>query len=56
MPLASFVVSATAPSTDRYVTLDNVVLAAAPVPEPASWLLMLAGAAAVLSLGKRRRA
>lgn len=56
VPLASFVVSATAPSTDRYVTLDNVVLAAAPVPEPASWLLMLVGAAAVLSLGKRRRA
>ncbi|WP_213083156.1 PEP-CTERM sorting domain-containing protein [Escherichia coli] len=26
------------------------------VPEPSSWLLMLAGGAAVLSLAKRRRA
>lgn len=56
VPLASIVISATTPNTDRYVTVDNVVLAAAPVPEPASWLLMLAGGTAVLSLGKRRRA
>lgn len=54
--LASVVISATTPNTNGYVTLDNVMLAAAPVPEPASWLLMLAGGAAVLSLAKRRRA
>lgn len=54
--LASVVISATTANTDRWVTVDNVTLAAAPVPEPSSWLLMLAGGAAVLSLAKRRRA
>lgn len=54
VPLDSIVISATTPNTGATVTIDNVVLSA--VPEPSSWLLMLAGGAAVLSLAKRRRA
>ncbi len=53
VPLASVVVSLTVANAERYVTVDNVVLSA--VPEAGSWLMMLAGAAAVLRIGTRRR-
>lgn len=52
-PLASVVVSLALANEERYVTVDNVVLSA--VPEASTWLLMLAGGAAVLRIGARRR-
>ncbi len=52
-PLSSVVLSATAPNTNLFVSADNIVLSA--VPEPGTWLLMLAGGAAALRLGARRR-
>jgi hypothetical protein len=51
--LTSIVVSDVVANTDSYVTADNVVLGA--VPEASTWLMMLAGGAAVLRLGARRR-
>jgi hypothetical protein len=43
-------------NTGEATGLDSVVLAtAAPVPEPASWALLLAGAGAITSLVRRRR-
>jgi hypothetical protein len=52
VPFASLVASITTPNTSVYASADNLVLG---VPEPSSWLLMLAGGAVVLRTAARRR-
>ncbi|HEY0953323.1 MAG TPA: PEP-CTERM sorting domain-containing protein [Roseateles sp.] len=44
-------------NSDGYygVSMDNLVLSAAPVPEPGSYALMLAGMAVVAGIARRRR-
>jgi|GEM_PF-4396488 len=50
--LSNVVVSMTSPSTDRYVTADNVAM----VPEPSTGMLVLASGGVLLLVGARRRA
>jgi hypothetical protein len=52
--ITSVVLSNNVPDTNTYATVDNLVLAA--VPEASTWMMMLAGGAAVLRLAARRRA
>jgi hypothetical protein len=54
-PITSVVAFMTSPNTNVWTTVDNVVLSAA-VPEASTWLMMLAGGAAMLSIAARRRA
>jgi opacity protein-like surface antigen len=44
------------PGFDSKLLVDNVSISAAPVPEPASWALLIAGFAGVGGLLRRRRA
>jgi hypothetical protein len=52
VPLQSLTVSITSPNTSVFASADNVVLSA--VPEPAGWLMLLAGGTAALRIGRRR--
>jgi hypothetical protein len=52
VPLVSVVVGMSVANTDRFASLDNVSISA--VPEASTWLLMLAGGAAVLRAASRR--
>jgi hypothetical protein len=52
--IASVTVTITTPNTNAWASVDNTVLSA--VPEASTWMMMLAGGAAVLRLGTRRRA
>jgi hypothetical protein len=52
--ITSVVLSNNVPDTNTYASVDNLVLAA--VPEASTWMMMLAGGAAVLRLAARRRA
>lgn len=55
VPLRLVTLSITSPNTSVFASADNILLSAAPVPEPQTWALMLAGGAMMLSLAKRRR-
>ena len=56
-PLRFVSASMTAPNTNVWASVDNVVLSAtAPVPEPEDWALLLAGGVVVLRLASRSRA
>ncbi len=54
VPLASIKVSMTSPNTNVWTSLDNVAISA--VPEASTWMMMLAGGAAMLRVASRRRA
>jgi hypothetical protein len=53
VPLRLITVSMTTPNTNTWASADNILLTSA-VPEPSSWMLMLAGGAVALQLGARR--
>lgn len=51
--LASVVISAKTPTAGRYVTIENIAISA--VPEPSTWLLMLAGGLSASALAAFRK-
>lgn len=53
-PIASLKLSMTSPNTNVYASLDNVAISA--VPEPGTWLMLLAGGGVMLRAAARRRA
>jgi len=59
VPLASFIVAASGDSYPLWPTITMVTLASAgtvsPVPEPGTWLLLLAGASVLSGTAARRR-
>ena len=53
VPLRLISVRMTTPNINVFATADNILVTA--VPEPSTWMLMLAGSAVALQLAKRRR-